>query len=155
LTESRRLSFQEVADQIRGLINGKHGYVYPAMVAGNDRRCRLWHPETDSPGCIIGVWGHSLGLRAQDLTSCENQGASTVMDLLEEYGFRFEDKVRTAQFLQDLQTAQDMGATWGWAFDNAWELRRMKDLIDMQNKNLTEVTDKYLYLDALVNGDKK
>jgi hypothetical protein len=137
--QPRTLSYLDVVDQIRGLIEGNRDYVYPAQIgAGGNRSCRYWHEEESKPGCIVGIWGHSLGLAKHVLQHCENNGSIIVVERLEEAGFVFEDRTNVTRFMQGLQTAQDCGATWGYAYDNACDTMSLRQENEILKTNLIE-----------------
>lgn len=130
MTGPKTLSYPDVFLQITNLMDGKRDYIYPARVINSQRSCRYWHKEDNAPGCIVGVWGYSLGLTGSDLERCENSPIITVVQQLERIGYTFEDRPYTVLFLHQLQYAQDSGATWGFSCDNACNLVDRQQEID-------------------------
>lgn len=130
MTDPKTLSYLDVLAQIHELMRGKRDYIYPARVTNSQRSCRYWHKEDNAPGCIVGVWGYSLGLTGSDLERCENGPSIAVVQQLERIGYTFTDRPSTILFLERLQFAQDSGATWGFAYDSAWDLVGRQQQID-------------------------
>ena len=71
-------------------------YIYPAVIdEWGGRSCRYWHPETDSPGCIVGFVFHRLGASRETLGGRENQSADAVIGALLAIGWQFPQFKRT------------------------------------------------------------
>jgi hypothetical protein len=135
LTDPKTVSYLDVLAQIHELMRGKRDYIYPATIKDGKRACQYWHEDDNGPGCIVGVWGYSLGLTASNLLSCEGYSSIGVLERLERAGYIFESRPYTVLFLQRLQFAQDSGATWGFAYDNAWDLVDRQQQIDRLKAN--------------------
>lgn len=88
-----------------------------------------WHNRdhtaiaTGRPGCIVGHILHRLGASPEGIASLDGQGSVGYIatthgapSLVEErIGVRFTDKA--VDFLREVQSRQDKGATWGEAFE--------------------------------------
>lgn len=125
------VTYNDIEHAVNQLIDERgENYIYPAQIGEYDsRNCRYWHEEENAPGCMVGAVLFRLGATEEQLCSAESQGAGMLIEHLLNRGWLFQDRVKTEKFLSEFQSAQDSGATWGFARHNAAELVRLKEMV--------------------------
>lgn len=91
-------------------------YIYPKKNVGSEvgGGCRNWHPETDSPGCIIGLIAYYiLGEKAKQVCVSEGMLYAVSITLFKTLDISMSDEV--SNYLSEIQSAQDNDIPWGRA----------------------------------------
>ena len=139
------LTLEDVLEGITPIVEANPDFIYPQQ-GDEDERCKCvekdstededyasfyndpsdcpWHMNDDNtclylkdgtttaPACVVGHYFVELGIK--DLHTWETKAPTVILD-----ANGYEVEARAQRFLNSIQSAQDQGAQWGNAFDEA------------------------------------
>ncbi|MFI9202612.1 hypothetical protein [Streptomyces sp. NPDC053048] len=112
------LNDDQVLTTLREVVAESPHYVYSPPQHQDRHDCYYVHTSWDgtpeSPGCVVGVVLHRLGVPLEYLAQYEGWAAMRLLDSLP-----VALSARTINALENIQCAQDNGRPWGEAYTDA------------------------------------
>lgn len=109
MSENRKRTYGEVLEGLRAVVATKPAdYVY-RPTPGNGK-CNYWDRKKDCPSCLIGVYLHSIGYKADLLAKMDDLEDPAWSDNPLYLNGGFTDKAN--DLMKAVQHHQDSGKTW-------------------------------------------